>query len=191
MDEDAEGVITLELIRSRLTKIPKQKPGGEPDSRLVFLLDLPIRGKRYLFSLAGYELRKTEAWDDRERSYINTLVRESRGRALFVIDKVSRQKLVAIGFSYGSTESAPLLIYSFATRLEPNLIDIAYVLGHVAKRCLHFIAIAIDKPGELLYDVPGGKDDYASSFAFKRASLDKWGLKRVGGTLMEQPPPSD
>jgi hypothetical protein len=191
MDEDAESVITLELIRARLTKIPKQKPGGEPDSRLVFLLDLPIRGKRYLFSLAGYELRKTGAWDDRERSYINTLVRENRGRALFVIDKEGRRKLVAIGFSYGPAESSPFMIYSFATRLEPEFVDIAYVLGHVAKRCLHFIAIAIDKPGELLYDVPGGKTDFASALDFKRASQDKWRIKRVGGTLMEQPPPID
>lgn len=110
---------------------------------------------------------------------------------LFVIDRETRTKMVAIGFSHREKSTHAFLIYAFATRLDPGLAEPSQVLARTAKRCLHFIAAAYGRPGHLLYDVRGGKRGYAESFGFREASQRREDLDRVGGTLMIQDEPVD
>lgn len=180
--------LTLKLVRAHFHVEHKERD-GRPNTVLHFKLDLPVGSRRYIFSLAGYELDDDEAWDEAERSTINRLARESRGRVLFVIDREAREKMVAIGFSHREKPSHAFLIYAFAVRREPELVDLAEALAFVAKRCLHFIALAYDRPGHLLYDVRGGKEDFAKGFDFRRASEERESIGKVGGTLMVQDAP--
>lgn len=183
-------MVTRELV-SKNFKATHKTLGGRPSTILRFRLDLPVGSRRYLFSLSGYELQADDDWDDRERSSVNKLAREERGRVLFVIDKETRKTVVAIGFSHRETSNHALLIYAFATRQEPELEAVAEILAHIAKRCLHFIALAYGRPGHLLYDVRGGKEPYARSYDFQQASMRGEDIQRVGGTLMRQEEPPD
>lgn len=180
--------LTLKLVRAHFHVEHKQRE-GRPDTVLHFKLDLPVGSRRYLFSLAGYELDDDDDWDEEERSAINRLARESRGTVLFAIDRDARQKMVAIGFSHRDKPTHAFLVYAFALRREPELSDLAHALAVVAKRCLHLIAIAYGRPGHVLYDVRGGKETFAKTLNFRRASEEGEDIRRVGGTLMVQDAP--
>ena len=184
----ADQQVSLELVRTHFHAEYKQRE-GRPNTNLRFKLDLPVGSRRYIFSLAGYELDDDEAWDESERSTVNKLARDGRGRVLFVIDREARETMVAIGFSHRDKPSDAFLIHAFALRREPELVDLAEALAFVAKRCLHFIAVAYGRPGHLLYDVRGGKEDFAKAFAFRRASEEREAIGKVGGTLMVQDAP--
>lgn len=177
------GKLTPELIKRALV-VGQRTEESKSDTTLGMRISLSVNGRIFLLTLARMRLEPDEDWDDDLRARINSASAGKRGRALFCVDEELRQKMAAIAFSLKLGKRKPLLAYAIAARREAALADASLALTSMTKLCLHYIGLALERPGELYYDVPRGEERFAGGLGFQNAPAEP--KAQAGGTLMRQ-----
>jgi hypothetical protein len=154
--------------------------GRDQTTKLSLFLEVELPGysEGAHLTLASLRLPDEATWDRPIRERINRLSGKQKGRVLFCI--VDDRIVAAIGFT---VQFQPLVAYALA-------LDAGQPLGLRAlrrtKQCLHYLALALGRPGALYLDAPPATMAMAKTLGFRPAG--KAYDIRASATLLVQDP---
>ena len=170
------------LVNSAVKAKPFRLRNGLQVTKLLLAIDVSLKGQSSstLLTTAPLALPKGASWP-RDRARIDRLAAKRSGRVLFAI--ADDQIVAAIGFTL---KFRPIVAYVLAADAQLPARGLRNLLA--AKECLHYIAEALGRPGEIYFDAAPQSVNFAQSALGFRKTGNAYNV-RPSGTLLVQPPP--